>query len=44
MRDRLMQLACVLIAAAALFGGSRLLPEILRISDEKSLRYTDVSV
>jgi len=44
MRDRLIQFACVLIAAGALFGGSRLLPEILRISDEKSLRYTDVSV
>lgn len=43
-RDRLIQLGCVIIATVALIFGGRLLPDILRVSDEHSLRYTDVSI
>ncbi|MDA0214275.1 MAG: hypothetical protein O2875_02810 [Planctomycetota bacterium] len=44
MRDRLIQLLCLFIAVIAITGGGMLLPNILRVSDEKSLRYTDVSI
>lgn len=43
-RDRLIQLGCVIIATVALIFSGRLLPDILRVSDEHSLRYTDVSI
>lgn len=43
-RDRLIQLGCVIIATVALIFGGRLLPDILRVSDEHSLRYTDISI
>ncbi len=44
MRDRLIQLACLLVATVAIIFAGRLLPNILRVSDEHSLRYTDVSI
>ena len=44
MRDRLIQLGCVLLATISVIVGGRLLPDILRVSDERSLRYTDVSI
>ena len=44
MRDRLIQLLCVIFAVIAVICGGKLLPKILRVSDEKSLRYTDVSI
>lgn len=44
MRDRLIQLACLVIATIAVIVGGRILPNILRVSDEHSLRYTDVSI
>ncbi len=44
MRDRLIQLVCVLVAAGALIGGGALLPRLLRISDAQGMRFTDVSV
>ncbi len=44
MRDRAIQLLCVAVAVAAIAFGGSLLPSILRISDEHSLRYTDVSL
>ncbi len=44
MRDRLVQVLCVVVAAIAVVAGASLLPSIMRISDEKSLRYTDVSL
>ncbi len=44
MRSRLIQLACVVLAAGCLVVGGWLLPKILQVSDEKSLRYTDVSI
>ena len=44
MRDRLIQLLCLIFAVIAVICGGKLLPKILRVSDEKSLRYTDVSI
>ena len=44
MRDRLIQLAAVLTAIIAFICAGTLLPGVLRISDEKGLRYTDVSL
>ncbi len=44
MRDRLIQLAALAVAVIALTCGGRLLPSVLRISDEHGLRYTDVSL
>ncbi|MBU3729577.1 MAG: hypothetical protein FGM37_10085, partial [Phycisphaerales bacterium] len=44
MRDRIVQLACVVLAALGVAAGGTLLPRIIRISDERGLRYTDVSV
>lgn len=44
MRDRLIQFGCILIALITVTLGASLLPGIIRISDEKSLRYTDVSI
>ncbi len=44
MKDRAIQLLCVLVAAASIGIGGMMLPAILRISDEKALRYTDVSL
>lgn len=44
MRDRLIQLACVVLAIVALLGGGALLPRIVAVSDERGMRYTDVSV
>ena len=44
MRNRLIQLACVVLAIVSVTFAEMLLPKILRISDENSLRYTDVSI
>ncbi len=44
MRNRLIQLGCILLAVISVIVGGRLLPDILRVSDERSLRYTDVSI
>jgi len=44
MRDRLIQVACVVLAAIGITAGGMLLPRIVKISDERGLRYTDVSV
>ncbi len=44
MRDRLIQLACLIVAVAALCGAGALLPRVIAISDEQGMRYTDVSV
>ena len=44
MRDRLIQLIAVIVAIGAIFGAGGALNHLLRISDENSLRYTDVSV
>ena len=44
MRDRLIQLACVVVMVSAWVGGGALLPRIIASSDEHSLRYTDVSI
>lgn len=44
MRNRLIQFACVVLAIVSVFFAEMLLPKILRVSDEHSLRYTDVSI
>ena len=44
MRNRLIQFACVVLAIVSVFFAEMLLPKILRVSDENSLRYTDVSI
>ncbi|MSR28188.1 MAG: hypothetical protein EXS03_01255 [Phycisphaerales bacterium] len=44
MRDRAIQLLCCAVAVTAVALGGSMLGAILRISDEKSLRYTDVSL
>jgi len=44
MRNRLIQFACVFLAIISVFFAEMLLPKILRVSDEHSLRYTDVSI
>jgi hypothetical protein len=44
MRDRLIQLLCALIASGAIATAGSMLPTLLRISDERALRYTDVSL
>ena len=44
MRDRLIQLSCLALAIVALLGGGALLPRIVAVSDERGMRYTDVSV
>lgn len=44
MRDRLIQLACLIVAIASAVVGGNMLPGIIKISDEKGLRYTDVSL
>ena len=44
MRDRLIQLSCIALAIVALLGGGALLPRIVAVSDERGMRYTDVSV
>ncbi len=44
MRNRLIQIACVVLAIVSVIFAEMLLPKILRVSDENSLRYTDVSI
>ena len=44
MRNRLIQVACVVLAIVSVIFAEMLLPKILRVSDENSLRYTDVSI
>jgi hypothetical protein len=44
MRDRLIQLSCIALAIVALLGGGALLPRIVAVSDERGMRYTDISV
>ncbi|MSR68779.1 MAG: hypothetical protein EXS17_00290 [Phycisphaerales bacterium] len=44
MRDRLIQLAVVVLAVIAFTCAGKLLPAVLRVSDENGLRYTDVSL
>ncbi|MDA1008361.1 MAG: hypothetical protein O2800_05090 [Planctomycetota bacterium] len=44
MRDRLIQLACVLVALGAFASSSILLPRLLKVSDQTGMRFTDVSV
>ncbi len=44
MRNRLIQVACVFLAIVSVIFAEMLLPKILRVSDENSLRYTDVSI
>ena len=43
-RDRIIQTIAIVVTAGSLFGASMLLPGILRQSEERSLRYTNVSV
>ena len=44
MRERFIQLISLLVATLCFIAGAILLPKILQVSDEKSLRYTDVSI
>ncbi|MSR44131.1 MAG: hypothetical protein EXS15_02070 [Phycisphaerales bacterium] len=44
MRDRVIQLLSVIVAVIALSVGGTLLPKILEVSDQHTLRYTDVSI
>lgn len=44
MRDRFIQLVSILVATLCFIAAAILLPKILQVSDEKSLRYTDVSI
>ncbi len=44
MRDRLIQLAALVSAVIAFAVAGQMLPGVLRVSDERGLRYTDVSL
>ncbi len=43
-RDRVIQIIAAVVLIASLGGAGTVLPRLLRLSDEHSLRYTDVSV